>query len=237
MWHSGSISTFKAHVWLYPDAGIGIFAGLAGPQRYDTTDVLYDLMYAISDLVVFGVRPPPPNYGLATPRPDKEVDVRVPPRPLSDYTGAYVGQWLEMNATVSLDQDASVLRLTLGRLLTAELRHYDCVRDEFDAVVGGRLWWVAEGQPDRAVLSVKFRSSVDGGRPDVLELPLEMDDDSVVVRRCRFTRPGLRLADDWTTLDHDNKTCLARSATCFIRPQTWMFVSVIFSYSVLTIHL
>jgi len=51
-------------VWLYPDDGIGIFAGLAGPQRYDTTDILYDLMHALSDLVVFNVRTLAlPEYG------------------------------------------------------------------------------------------------------------------------------------------------------------------------------
>lgn len=226
VWHSGSISTYKAHVWLYPDAGIGIFAAVPGPQRYDTTGIFFDLMHAISDLVVFGIRPPTPaGYSRATPRPVRQVADHVPPRPLTDYTGTYVGHWLQMNATVSLDHDSGILRLTLGRMLTAELRHYDCVHDEFDAVIGGRLWWIAEGLPDRALLPVRFRSSVRGGPPDVLQLPLEMDEDAELVRRCRFSRPGLTLADDWTPSTQDNNTC---SPACLIRPQTWMFLTVIF---------
>ena len=223
MWHSGSISTYKAHVWLYPDVGIGIFAALAGPQRFDTTDVFFDLMHAISDLVVFGIHPPAHDYIPATPRPDRQREGQVPPRPLSDYAGTYVGDWLQMNATVTLDRDADVLRLTLGRMLTAELRHYDCVNDEFDAVIGGRLWWVAEGLPQRALLSVRFRSSAGSGRPDVLELPLEMDTDAVIVRRTRFTRSGLTLADDWTPPSQGN----ACSAACFIGPQVLMFLPVV----------
>ena len=226
MWHSGSISTYKAHVWLYPDAGIGIFAALAGPQRYDTTDVLYNLMHAISDLVVFNVRPPDTQFTQPTPRTGTDDSGgQVPPRPLSDYAGVYVGQWLQMTATVTLEGD--VLRLTLGRMLTAEVRRYDCVSDQFDAVIGGRLWWVAEGLPQRGVLSLRFRSSVPGGLPDVLELPLEIDSsESVLVRRSRFTRPDLRLADDWTPPGQGN-TC---SAAYFIGPQVWMFLTVIFSF-------
>jgi len=103
VWHSGSISTYKAHVWLYPDLGVGIFAALAGPQRYDTTDILYNLMHAISDLVVFGIHPPAPaltppsprTHGETTPLRDLEgrggLIAVPPPRPLSDYAGTYVG--------------------------------------------------------------------------------------------------------------------------------------------------
>ena len=225
VWHSGSISTYKAHVWLYPEAGIGIFAGLAGPQRYDTTDVLFDLMHAISDLIVFGIRPPALKYSPTTPRPDAEPDGQAPPRPLSDYVGTYVGQWSQINATVTLDQDAGVLRVAVGRMLTAKLRHYDCADNEFDAVIGGRLWWVAEGVPQRAVLPVRFRSSVSDGRPDVLLLPPEINEDSLTLRRYRFTRPGVILADDWTARPQDVSTC---AAARFSGPQAWMLLLVIF---------
>ena len=225
VWHSGSISTYKAHVWLYPDAGIGIFAGLAGPQRYDTTDVLFDLMHAISDLVVFGIRPPALKYSPTTPRPDTELGGYAAPRPLTDYVGTYIGQWSQINATVMFDQDAGVLRVAVGRMLTAELRHYDCADNEFDAVIDGRLWWVAEGVPQRAVLPVRFRSSTTDGRPHVLLLPLEINDDSLVVRRYRFTRPGVNLANDWTARPQDITTC---AAARFNSPQAWMLLPVIF---------
>lgn len=232
MWHSGSISTYKAHVWLYPDRGIGIFAALAGPQRYDTTDVFYELMHTISDLVVFDVHPPSHEYTPATPCPDTAdrggvpgVRGGVPPRPLMDYTGTYVGQWLGMNATVTAAQRTGSLRLTLGRMLTADLRRYDCAVDGFDAVIGGRLWWVAEGLPQRAVLSVRFRASTPHGPPDVIELPLEMDENALIIRRYRFTRPGLKLADDWTPPPGHDNTCTAART---IGPQAWMFVPVVF---------
>lgn len=228
VWHSGSISTYKAHVWLYPDAGVGIFAALAGPQRYDTTDVLYGLMQAISDIVVFNMRQPAvPDYSPVTPRPHRETQGEVPrpPRPLIDYTGKYVEQRLRMNATVTLDEKTGDLRLTLGRMLTAELRHYDCPNDEFDAFISGRLWWVAQGFPERALLSVRFRSSVNGSlQPDVLELPLEMDFDSTPVRWSRFTRPGVWLVDNWTSLDHNSETC---STASYLGPRLWLFVLVI----------
>jgi len=222
VWHSGSISTYKAHVWLYPDAGIGIFAAVAGPQRYDTTDIFYDLMHAISDHVVFGIRPPAvPEYTLVTPRPDRAIRGDVPPRPLNDYAGTYVGQWLQINATVSVDQKTGSLRLTLGRMLTADVHYYSCFRSQFNAVVSGRLWWVAEGIPDRALLPIRFWSSVHGGWPDVLELPLEIDVDSPVsVHWSRFTRPSVRLADDWTSPDHVD-TC---SALSFVGWQPLLFV-------------
>ena len=226
VWHSGSISTYKTHVWLYPDAGIGIFAAIAGPQRYDTTDIFYNLMHAISDHVVFGIRPPAvPDYSLVSPWPEKmEVRSDVPPRPLSDYAGTYVGQWLQINATVNVDQKTGSLRLTLGRMLTADVRRYDCLHSQFDAVISGRLWWMAEGLRDRALLPVRFRSSVQGSRPDVLELPLDIDVDSPVpIRWCRFTRPGIRLADDWTSHDH-NDTC---SAVRFVGQQPLLFVPVL----------
>lgn len=216
VWHSGSISTYKAHVWLYPDAGIGIFAAIAGPQRYDTTDVFYDLMHAISDHVVFGIRSPgAADEDSEVTRLPADRQVRagdVPPRALSAYAGTYVGQWLQLNTTVSVDDETGSLRLTLGRLLTADVRHYDCRRRQFDAVIRGRLWWVAEGLPDRALLPVRFRSSVRGGEPDVLELPLEIDADSSAapMRWSRFTRPGVQLADDWTP---PPDTCSARRSS------------------------
>ena len=223
VWHSGSISTYKAHVWLYPDAGIGIFAAITGPLRYDTTDVFYDLMHAISDQVVFGIRPPAaPKFTLVTPRPERKVQGDTPPRPLNDYAGTYVGQWLRINATVSVDQKTGSLRLTLGRMLTADMRHYDCLRSQFDAVISGRLWWVAEGFPDRALLPVRFRSSVLGGRPDVLELPLEIDvDSSTPVRWSHFTRFSVGLV-----ADHNN-TCLVLS---FVGRQPLLFVQVLLCY-------
>jgi len=217
VWHSGSISTYKAHVWLYPDAGFGIFAALPGPQRYDTTNVFFDLMHAISDVVVFGIRRPAAvEYSRPTPSPDTVVRGHIPPHPLTDYAGTYVGQWPEMNATVSQDRD--ILLLTLGRMLTAELRSYNCSRNEFHAVIGGRLWWVTD------TISVRFWSSTPGGRPDIVELPLEM---SVERRYYRFMRPGLTLSDDLTTtvLDRDNSTC---SAACFTGPHVWMFLPVVF---------
>lgn len=207
VWHSGSISTYKAHVWLYPDAGIGIFAAIAGPQRYDTTDVFYDLMHAISDQVVFSIPPhAAPEYKLVTPRPERKFRGDIPPRPLSDYAGTYVGQWLHINATVNVDQKTDSLQLTVGRMLTADMRHYDCLRSQFDAVISGRLWWIAEGLPHRALLPVRFRSSVPGGQLDVLELPLEIDVDlSVHARWSHFTR----LVDVWISAEHN--TCSARS--------------------------
>jgi len=223
VWHSGSISTYKAHVWLYPDVGIGIFAALPGPQRYDTTDVLYDLMYAISDLVVFGIRPPVPQCSPPTPGPHLGVIDHVPPHPLKDYAGTYVGRWAEMNVTIVQDP-GGVLRLMLGRWLSAELRRYDCPSDEFHAVIGGRLWWVAEGLPQRALLPVRFKSSTRGGRPDVVELPLEMDEDAVVVRLYRFTRPGLTLAEDWTSPNHTTYTC---AADRFVGLQAWMLFPLV----------
>lgn len=142
-------------------------------------------MNAISDLVVFGVRPPILTYSPTTPPPYKELSGTAPPRPLSDYVGTYVGQWSLANATVTLDHDAGVLRLAVGRLLTAELRRYHRLHNEFDAVIGGRLWYMAEGVPQRAILPVRFRSSMYGRSPDVLLLPQELDDHS---RWCRFTR-------------------------------------------------
>lgn len=245
VWHSGSISTYKAHVWLYPELGVGIFGALAGPQRYDTTDIFYDLMHAISDLVVFNVHPPIPALTPSSPRPSSEIPVprdregreglvRVnpagdgarPPRPLSDYVGTYVGHWSHMNASVTLET-SGVLRLTLGRMLTADLRHYDCSTDAFNAVITGRLWWVAEGVPQRALLSVRFRNSTEpGGRPDVLELPLEMDPDAVVIRRSRFTRPGLTLDRDWEPAgpNHASYTCSAVTASFIEPPRVWILL-------------
>lgn len=219
--HSGSISTYISRVWLYPEKSIGIFADIAGPYRYDTSGVFLDLMNAISDLVVFGVRPHAVEYNPTTPGPYTEFDGRAAPRPLDDYVGTYVGQWSLMNATVTLDQDAGVLQVAVGRMLTAELRRYDCLENEFDAVIGGRLWWMAEGVPQRAIIPVKFRSSEDGGRPDVLMLPQELNDQS---RWCRFTRDGLSLADDWTPRHQDDSTC---SAARFIAPQAWILFTFV----------
>jgi len=250
VWHSGSISTYKAHVWLYPDAGIGIFAGLAGPQRYDTTDVFYDLMYAISDLVVFGIGPSPAivdkNSSVVTVRPFRHaVDDHTPPRPLVDYTGTYVGRWLEMNATVILRQEnrsssfGGILRLTLGRMLTADLLRYDCVDDEFQAVIGGRLWWCAEGLPEQAFLRVRFRASAAGGRPDVLELPLEIGPkvaDSLPARRFRFARPGVLLKNDWTAPDHGGDDAFSACSTASLvgpSPAWWAWFLSVFLCRVL----
>ena len=135
-------------------------------------------------------------------------------------------QWSQMNASVTLDESGAVLRLTLGRMLTAELRRYDCAHDAFDAVIGGRLWWVSEGVPHRALLSVRFLSTQPGARPDVLELPLEMDPDAVVIRRSRFTRPGLTLAEDWEPAGpsvHGNHTC-SDAASSVGPPHVWMLL-------------
>lgn len=224
VWHSGSISTYLSHVWLYPENGIGIFADIAGPYRYDTSYVFFDLLNAISDLVVFGIRPSALAYSRTTPGPYIEPGGHAPPRPLSDYVGTYVGQWSLMNATVTLDRDAGVLRLAVGRMLTADLRRYDCLDNEFDAVIGSRLWWVARGVPQQGVFPVRFRasSSKDGrGWPDVLVLPQEIDDHS---RWFRFTRDGLRLPDDWTPRHEEDNTC---SAARFTGPQAWILLTVL----------
>lgn len=185
MWHSGSISTYLTFLWLYPEAGIGIFASIPGPGRYDTANIFFNLMLAISDLVVFDIRPPALRYRPTTPQPYKELSGTAPPRPLSDYVGTYVGEGLLGNATVTLDHDTGDLWVAVGRLLIAELRRYHRLHDEFDAVIGGRLWYLAEGAPQGAILPVRFRSSVYGRRPDVLLLPQEFDNHS---RWCRFTR-------------------------------------------------
>lgn len=223
MWHSGSISTYLSYVWLYPEKSMGIFADIAGPYRYDTSYVFFDLMNTISDLVVFGIRPPALEYSPTSPRPYAEPGSHAPPRPLSDYVGTYVGQWSLMNASVTLDQDAGVLQVAVGRMLTADLRRYDCLDNEFDAVIGGRLWWMARGVPQLGVFPVRFRSSSaeDGGRPDVLLVPQEMHEHS---RWCRFTRDGLNLADDWTPRHEDDNIC---SAARFIAPQSWILLTVI----------
>ena len=85
------------------------------------------------------------------------------------------------------------------------------------------MWWLAEGLPQRAVLSVRFRSSKADNRLDVLELPVAMTENPVL----HFTRPGVKLADEWTPPSGHSYGCTAVRS---IGPQAFMSLMVIVSY-------
>lgn len=205
MWHSGSISTYKTQVWLFPDQGYGLFVSVAGPNRPDTTTALIDLMHQISDVLLerhqrqssstdATMSPPtePTSAASADRRAPDCSNVSTPPQqkqhndeslpkvvPRSGepsnypnrperFVGSYYSAEYLTNATVTLDGDADEggLRLSVGRLLTAELRHFDAAVNQFDAIVDGQLWWFAE---PASGLPVRFAATSAGSDDDVID--------------------------------------------------------------------
>jgi CubicO group peptidase (beta-lactamase class C family) len=316
IWHSGSISTYKAQVWLYPDSGLGIFVALSGPQRPDTTAVLLRLMHDISDVLLLqpdsqlqqggggGEDRREGRDGVAATSTSSavswldscDVDLLVPaspsksdlnqrqtsgsssssgedaetlyqnrpPRRLRDYVGVYVSEQFG-NVTVTYDEkfddedddvddfadedededeEGGVLRLSVGRMLTARLWPYDCRTDDFYAQIGGRLWWMAESVADSAGLPglpVHFGSTTSGygGTIDVLELPLQAGPGfELPRRRSRFVRLGVNVTTvdlEWSISSSSSKvrsTCSSSAAMTVVSRWTsicWLLLLLLFS--------
>ena len=209
MWHSGSISTYKTQVWLYPEKGYGLYVAVPGPNRPYTT-ALIDLLHTVSDILldssavsqqhspsVAGVSLTVTETSLqqtaacadsirrrssATPA---SATSRPHPLPVQHdkLIGSYFSKEYVTNLTVSFDDvtnervtskqgrlgGSRKLRLSVGRLLTAEL-HLDAgVLHQFHAVVDGRLWWFADSAPG---LPVRFVMSRDEDCAVAVKLPL-----------------------------------------------------------------
>lgn len=103
VWHSGSVSTCKTQVWLYPQRSYGIFVSLSGPNLDNTSAGLTRIMRHISDILLLNEPPthnlsnlcplPPPFSSLNPPRIDDSLDgaVHAEPAELPRATQAYTG--------------------------------------------------------------------------------------------------------------------------------------------------
>ena len=176
IWHSGSISTYKSQVWLYPDADFGLFISTHGPHLADTTGGLVDILHFISDVLLGEPATADAStcsradIGATNPTPPAPGDELI--RPAEDYFGDYAnrafGNIRVFRDDAPTDDDDSPLRMTMGTLLTGDLR-YSRAEDVFYVVSTGLYWFNVDPLP------IRFRNSSpsqDAAGIDVVEVPL-----------------------------------------------------------------
>ena len=130
IWHSGGLSTYASHLWLFPDMDVGIYACVNGAASND--DALMAIMYYASDLAL-GLTPWLGNGDIIATLHGRNAllsPLRVwstpstPPSSnlshlVTQYTGTY-GHLAFGNVTVYADRQ-SVLYLNIGRYGHARL--------------------------------------------------------------------------------------------------------------------
>ena len=172
MWHSGSLTTYKTRVWLYPDVGLGLFVSSNGPLGSASSWGLILTLQYLSDLLL-GEEPWLNTSTLCTfPEPWKPsppVDTMTPPaddpvRDAGDYTGTYHHPAFG-NVTVTRDPGTNALKLHMGRYMEAKLL-YNQTSDIFYTTLVGELWYLDDRIP------VKFIRSTDEVGIVQLQMPL-----------------------------------------------------------------
>ena len=204
VWHSGSISTFKSQVWLYPDADFGIFVATNGLSPSVSLG-LNQILHLVSDLMLgeptwFNASSVREDCGKSSPddassqqnRDSNGADLsddKLPRSPL-DYVGVYENTVFGA-VTISYNATSRRLDLSMGRFLSASL-HYKQEGDTFYTALTGVAWFIHDRIP------VKFTAS--GGKLGSLEIPLAkstLDSSSTA----RFVRAGAGLSSAVGTLN------------------------------------
>ena len=179
VWHSGGLTTYKTHVWLYPDVGLGLYISTNGPLGSASSWGLILTLQYLSDLLL-GEEPWLNTSTLCTfPEPWKPsppVDTMTPPaddpvREAGDYTGTYHHPAFG-NVTVTRDPGTNALKLQMGRYMEAKLL-YNQTSDTFYTTLVGELWYSKDRIP------VKFLRSPEEGGIGKLQMPLYSPYESV----------------------------------------------------------
>jgi len=178
IWHSGSVSTYKSQLWLYPDLGYGIFASISGPQLNKTSAGLNRIMRYVSDILLdeqsslnetlecSGGSNDEPS-GTRTGRDTGGVSDPLA-RPATDYSGVYSNEAFG-SVTIAFNETNRLLTLSMGSLLTANLL-YNHSETTFYAAFTGLMWY------HTSMIPVKFSCARRSGGTDIslLEIPLTL---------------------------------------------------------------
>ncbi|XP_064636576.1 uncharacterized protein LOC135493288 [Lineus longissimus] len=203
VWHSGGISTYASHIWMYPEFNIGVYANYNGPTSQSAKG-LEAIMYFVSDVLLGLPRWLNQTAGCKYPdidgdpydgdQPKKNgnqektenlVYKNDSSRPLGEFVGVY-GHLAFGNITISKNDTSGILQMKLGMLGEADL--VPIAPDEFNLTWTGDLWYLQSSDMKSPSQKIIFNSSNIQGTIDTLYTKMDP----------KFSVPfkrGLKLSD------------------------------------------